>query len=635
MRVVLVTFAVAGALAAAQSPRYDFAIVGGRIVDGSGGPARRADVAIKDGRIAAIESIARDQAREVIDASGLVVAPGFIDVHTHADPIADHPEAANFVRMGVTSVVAGNCGGSAEDVGAALTRIRQTGTAINYATLVGHNTVRRAVMGTENRPPTLPELDRMKSFVWRAMADGAAGFSTGLQYVPGTYAAAPEIIELARVSANAGGIYASHMRNEGSALEESVQETLRVGEATGSRVEISHLKVDSPKHWGASARALQMVDAARARGVDVEADLYAYTAASSNLGIRFPSWALEGGPEKIAGRLADAPTWQKIKEEMRALLAERGLKDLSFGVVAAYRPDPSLNGLTMKQVAAKLKGGESADAQFEAARDMLLAGGASMVYHLMSDEDVDRIMRHPKVAIASDSGVLVEGEGVPHPRGYGNAARVLGEYVRKRHVVTLEDAIRKMTSLPAEHFRLDRRGLLKAGYAADIVVFDAARVSDAATYDKPHAYASGIPWVLVNGVVVVKRGEQVPDRPGQVLTLRANDTPDLKVGPTLRANDTPDLKVGPTLRANDTPDLKVGPTLRANDTSDLKVGPTLRANDTPDLKVGPTLRAYESSRTTSQIASGASSSHVPATRSAIVLPASGATISPRRAAVGH
>ncbi len=518
MRSALFAFTLAALVIPAPQPRYDLLIAGGRVIDGSGAPALRADVAIARGRIAAIGSIRRGEAAQVIDAAGLVVAPGFIDVHTHADGIADRPGAANFVRMGVTTVVAGNCGGSAEDIGAALSRIRQTGTAINYATLVGHNTVRRAVMGTENRPPTLPELDRMKSLVWRAMTDGAVGFSTGLQYVPGTYAAAPEIIELARVSANANGVYASHMRNEGTALEDSIQETIRVGETTGARVEISHLKVDSPKRWGVSVKALQLIDSARARGVDVEADLYAYTAASSNLGIRFPSWALEGGREKIADRLNDAATWQRIKTAMRGLLAERGLQDLSFGVVAAYRPDPSLNGLTMKQVAAKLKGSDSDDAQLEAARDMLLAGGASMVYHLMSDGDVDRIMRHPKVSIASDADVLVEGEGVPHPRGYGNNARVLGEYVRTRRVITLEDAIRKMTSLPASHFRFDRRGLVKQGYAADLVVFDAARIADAATYDKPHAYATGIPWVVVNGVAVVRNGEQTTERPGQVLT---------------------------------------------------------------------------------------------------------------------
>ena len=500
-----------------QPPTYDLVITGGTLVDGTGARGRRADVAVKDGRIAAIGAIPPSAGKEAIDASGLMVAPGFIDVHTHADSVAERPLAANFVRMGVTSIIAGNCGGSALDIGAALARIADTHVAVNFATLIGHNTVRSAVMGTENRDPSVSELSKMKSFVWKGMADGAVGFSTGLQYVPGTYSKTPEIIELARVAANDGGVYASHMRNEGTALEEAVQETLRVGEASRARVQISHLKVDSPSRWGASAKALQLMDVARARGVVVEADQYAYTAASSTLDIRFPAWALEGGQEKIAQRLNDAATWARIKEEMRALLAERGLKDLSFAKVASHRADPALNGLSMQQVAERLQGSGTAEAQLEAAREMMLRGGASMVYHFMSDEDVERIMRDPHVAFASDSGVLAEGQGVPHPRGYGNNARVLGEYVRLRKVIPIEEAIRKMTSLPAQHFRLADRGVLRDGMAADIVVLDAARISDAATFEKPHAYATGIPYVVVNGVLVVKNGEHTGARPGMVL----------------------------------------------------------------------------------------------------------------------
>jgi N-acyl-D-amino-acid deacylase len=406
------------------------------------------------------------------------------------------------------------------DVGAALSKVEQAGASVNFATLIGHNAVRRAVMGTENRAPTITELTKMRSLVWRAMADGAVGFSTGLQYVPGTYADAPEIVELVRVAGNAGGVYASHMRNEGTALEAAVTETIRAGEAGGARVQISHLKVDSPNRWGASAKALALIDAARARGVKVQADQYAYSAASSTLGIRFPSWVLEGGQEKIAGRLNDPATWARIKEEMKGLLAERGLKDLSFAVVASHSSDPALNGLTLKQVAAKRKGSESADAQFEAARDMMLAGGASMVYHFMSDEDIERIMQHPAVGVASDSGVLEAGQGAPHPRGYGNNARVLAEYVRARRVIALEEGVRKMTSLPADHFQFERRGLVRNGYAADLVVFDPARVRDAATFERPHQYADGIPYVLVNGVVVVKNGQHTGAKPGQVLTLK-------------------------------------------------------------------------------------------------------------------
>ena len=506
-------------------PRYDLLIAGGQVVDGTGAPARRADVAIRAGRIVEIGTLVKLYARDVIDATGLVVAPGFIDVHTHADDLIEQPRAENFVRMGVTTIVAGNCGSSSLDVGKALAAIEQAGASVNFATLIGHNTVRREVMGTANRNPTIPELDRMKALVWRAMADGAVGFSTGLQYVPGTYAQTGEIIELARVAGNEGGVYASHMRNEGTALEAAVAETIRVGEMTGCRVQISHLKVDSPSRWGASAQALALIDAARKRGTIVEADQYAYSAASSTLGIRFPSWVLEGGQPQITARLNDTATWAKIKEEMRGLLAERGLADLGFAVVASYRANPSLNGLSMKQVAAKLKGAETADAQFEAAREMMLAGGASMVYHFMSDEDIDRIMRHPLVGIASDSSVLTMGEGAPHPRGYGNNARVLGEYVRVRKVITLEEAVRKMTSLPAEQFRFVDRGRIAEGYLGDLVVFDRATVGDAATFDKPHAYARGIPHVLVNGVPVIRSGEHTGAKPGVALTLARPQSP--------------------------------------------------------------------------------------------------------------
>jgi len=503
--------------AGAQTPRYDLLIAGGTVIDGTGSPGRAADVAVKDGRIVTVGRVPRTQAARVIDAAGLVVAPGFIDVHTHADGLVDRPAASNFVRMGVTTVIAGNCGSSALDVASALNGLRDRPAAINFATLVGHNTVRIAVMGSENRLPRPSELARMKSLVWKAMADGAIGFSTGLQYVPGTYAQTPEITELARVAANAGGIYTSHMRNEGTELEAAIAETIQDGFLSGARVEISHLKVDSPSRWGGSERALAMIDTARAKGIDVRADQYAYTAASSTLGIRFPAWALEGGDEKIAARLNDPATWAKIKAEMAGLLAERGLRDLSFAVVAMYRHDPSLNGQSMAQIALRTKGSDSADAQFEAAREMLLDGGASMVYHFMSDGDVDRIMRHPQVAIASDASVLAFGDGVPHPRGYGNNARVLGPYVRDRHVIPLEEAVRKMTSLPATHFKLPGRGTIRAGYAADLVVFDPKTVADTATYESPHNYAAGVPYVLVNGVVVVSSGAQTDARPGQVI----------------------------------------------------------------------------------------------------------------------
>jgi N-acyl-D-amino-acid deacylase len=277
------------------------------------------------------------------------------------------------------------------------------------------------------------------------------------------------------------------------------------------------LKVDAPSRWGASAKALAMIDAARARGLKVNADQYLYDAASSNLGIRFPSWVLEGGQEKVNERLDDPAVWTRIRTEMRDLIRERGLEDYNFARIAEYRTDRALNGLTIPQAAQKVLGAADLTAQQELMRRMLRAGGASMVYHFMSDDDLTRILRHPMVSIASDSGLNTLGEGVPHPRGYGNAVRVLARYVREQRVITLEEAVRKMTSLPADQFSFSDRGRLAPGKAADVVIFDAATVGDRATYENPHQYATGIVHVLVNGVAVVSEGTQTDARPGQVL----------------------------------------------------------------------------------------------------------------------
>ncbi len=335
---------------------FDVLIRSGAVVDGTGAPARAADIGITAGRIAAVGPLTGATGRTVIDARGLVVAPGFIDVHTHADEIAQHPRPEHFVRMGVTTVVAGNCGGSADDIAAAFAAIAKTTVSINYATLVGHNTVRRAVMGTERRPPSREELEKMQALVAQPMRDGAVGFSTGLQYVPGTYADQAGIVALARTAAQAGGLYATHMRNEGTELEAAVQEAISVGEAAQCLVEISHLKVDAPSRWGASEKALALIDAARSRGMKVNADVYLYDAASSNLGIRFPSWVLEGGQPKINERLDDEATWGRIKEEMKNLIRERGLETYDFARIASYNADRSVNGLSIPQAAQKMVG---------------------------------------------------------------------------------------------------------------------------------------------------------------------------------------------------------------------------------------------------------------------------------------
>ncbi len=499
---------------------FDVLVRGGTVVDGTGSPGRVADVGIRRGQIAAVGALTGATATTIIDATGQVVAPGFIDVHTHADDLADQPAAVHFARMGVTTVIAGNCGGSPVDIAAAFARIRATGAAINFASFVGHNSVREAVMGTARRAPTAAELTRMEALVAAAMADGAVGFSTGLQYVPGTYATKDEIVALAKVAARSGGVYASHLRNEGTEIESAVAEALAIGDEAKIAVQVSHLKIDAPSRWGASARALGLIDAARARGLTVLADQYLYDAASSNLGIRFPSWALEGGQPEIVKRLDDAATWAKIKAEMGRLIRERGIENYSFARIANYPADPSLNGLTIPDVAQKLKGGRDLEAQFETMRLMLRAGGASMVYQFMAEDDIARILSHPMVAIASDSGLNTLGRGVPHPRGYGNAVRALGRYVRELKVISLEEAVRKMTSLPADQFGFASRGRIAAGKAADLVIFDAATVADRATYDNPHQYPEGMNFVIVNGVPVVSKGAQTAARPGVVLAKR-------------------------------------------------------------------------------------------------------------------
>ena len=518
MRALLFALAVSSLVREARSQEpFDLIVRGGTLADGSGEDPRRADVGVRGGRIARVGSLSDEKAERVIDATGLVVAPGFIDIHTHADDLADRPAGDNFVRMGLTTIVAGNCGSSTVAVGEGLDRIRRRGVALNFATLVGHGSVRAAVMGSERRAPTDRELERMRGLVERAMKEGAYGLSTGLQYVPGTYAETGEIVALARVAAAHGGLYASHMRNEGTEIDKAVAEAIAVGEAARCPVQISHLKIDSPRHWGASGRVLATLDAARARGVDVRADQYAYTAGSSSLGIRFPSWALEGGETRIRERLDDASTWSRIKTEMRGLLEERGFHDLDWAVIARYAPEPSWNGLSLRKVAARTRGSEALDDQLETARQMLRKGGAQMVYHFMSEDDLERILRHPQVMVASDGSVVGAGEGQPHPRSYGNNVRVLGRYVRERHSLALAEAIRKMTSLPASQLGLRDRGLVKDGYAADLVVFDPEKVADAATYEAPHQTAHGVLHVIVNGVPVVLDGRSTGARPGQAL----------------------------------------------------------------------------------------------------------------------
>lgn len=499
------------------APVFDLVITNARIVDGTGNPWFRADVAIKDGRIARIGRTLKSQAARTIDAGGRVLAPGFIDVHAHTENIYNLPAAENFIRMGVTSLVTGNCGSSTTRVGEFLDRTKQTPLAVNLGTLIAHGSVRGEVMKTENRAPTADEQTRMEQLVERGMQDGALGLSSGLIYVPGTYAKTDEIVALAKVAARHGGLYATHMRSEGDDVMDAIAESIAIGEQANLPVEISHFKISSKRLWGKSTDTLELVRAARRRGVQVTVDQYAYTASSTSLDTMLPGWALAGGRKEGMKRLEDAATRERIEQEMRATLKRGGFKDYSYANVAGYDADASFNGKTIVEITKQVRGKSDLKNQIAQVFEMYKAGGAGMVFHKMSEEDVRRIMAEPFTMIAADSGVRRFGEGVPHPRGYGNNVRVLARYVRESGIITIEDAVRKMTSLPALVFNLRDRGLIREGFAADLVLFDPATITDQATFERPHQYPTGISHVLVNGQIVFAENAITDARPGVAL----------------------------------------------------------------------------------------------------------------------
>lgn len=517
---ITLTLQAAGTTDHANPPRYDVIVRHARIIDGTGAPWFRGDVAVSGDKIAALGKLDPcSTAAVVVEAHERYVAPGFIDVHTHCeDDLLSMPQAENFVRMGVTSIVMGNCGGSYLRLDEAFTSMSQRGLGVNVASLIGHNTVRSAVMKNVARDPSTTELAEMKRLVREAMKAGALGLSTGLIYTPGTYSKTPEIIELAKEAARFGGIYATHMRSEGIDVINALDEALTVGLAAKIPVQVSHHKIVAPFRFGQTTMTLAMMDKAREAGIDVACDQYGYTASSTSISTMLPDWAVEGTRQQVLQRLRDPVLREKI---IAGIIEERrdksGRRDLGYAVVANCRAEPSINGKNLLELARERYGSDSWHAQAQVVVDIMTSGGASMVFHSMDEEDVQRVACYRNTAFASDSGVRAFGVGVPHPRGYGNNARVLQRYVRELKLLPLEEAVRRMTSLPAQRMRLFDRGILRPGMPADLVIFDLDRVKEKTTFEHPHAYAEGFDYVMVNGQWVIENGKLTGALPGKIL----------------------------------------------------------------------------------------------------------------------
>jgi dihydroorotase/N-acyl-D-amino-acid deacylase len=509
--------------AARGGAEYDLLIAGGRVVDGTGAPAFAADVAVRGDRIVSVSRtpLARGRAREVIDATGKVVAPGFIDLHAHLEPMLELPDAQSHVRQGVTTALGGPDGGGPWPLGPYLDSVSRARPGMNVAYLVGHNTIREAVMGMADRAPSPAELDRLRGMVAQGMGQGAFGLSTGLRYLPGTFATTDEIVALARAAADSGGIYTSHLREEGLGLFAGVAEALEIGRRARIPVVLTHHKAVGQKMWGASVRTLAMVDSARGAGVDVMLDQYPYTATHTGIGVLIPSWALAGGDSAFARRVKDATLRDSVaKGIVFNILNDRGGGDLRRVQFSRVEWMPALEGKTLQDWAATRGVPPTPEAGAEMVIEAELRGGANAIYHVLDEGDVERIMRHPRTMIASDGRLSRPGDGHPHPRAYGTFPRVLGRYVRERRVLTLEEAVHKMTGLPADRLGLRDRGRVAEGAFADITVFDPATVADAATFTAPHQYPVGIDHVVVNGVVAVAGGRLTAARGGRLLRRR-------------------------------------------------------------------------------------------------------------------
>ncbi len=521
--------------------RFDILFEGGHVVDGSGNTWFRADVGVVGDKIEDVGDLRGAKAARRVDAKGHMVAPGFMDIHSHSDiPLLVDPRVESKVYQGITVEVVGNCGTSAAPMNKPvkayrdkygrggvpddfeydwvtmkdyLDRVDRQGVSFNVATWVGHGTVRQNVMGYENREPTDAELRKMRKLVDDAMKDGAYGMSTGLIYPPSVYGKTPEIIELAKVSAKHGGLYASHIRGEEKeSLLDAVREAIEIGEKAELPVQIAHFKASGKKAWGMVKQSLALVEEARARGIDVAYDQYPYVASSTGLAALIPHWGHEGGPEKMMERLRDPEQRKRMAKEQRM---ER---DWDGVLVVFAKNNPQYNGKTIAEIAK-----EQGKKPHDAVCDLLLAENTVVpsVMFGMNEEDVKYVMKSPIGMVGSDGSAIsprgILGIGRPHPLFYGTFPRVLGLYAREEKVISMEEAVRKMTSAPAQRLGLKNRGLLREGYKADVVVFDPATVKDEATFTDPHRFPTGIPYVVCNGVFTIDKGKHTGKLPGRVL----------------------------------------------------------------------------------------------------------------------
>lgn len=499
---------------------YDLVLAGGEVVDGTGEPAFTADVAVSGDRIVRVapEGVPVDSALVVLDADGLVVAPGFVDHHAHVPTsVLERPILENFLRQGITTILAHVHSG--QQPWPLDEHIERVEAAPNLVFFASHNSIRIEVMGMDDRAPTADELERMKERVELSMCHGAKGLSTGLAYVPGNYAETLEVVELARSAARHGGIYVSHMRNEFRYVLDSVEELITIAREADIPAQINHLKAAGAGQWGLADRILAMVDSARAEGLDVKQDVYAYTASSTGSSVLFPTWALAGGTDSLAARLADPHLRPLVEEKMREILEfDRVGDDLSRIQFRLVPGAPEYVGRTLADLARDRGLPQTIDTALALVEELQLAGGFSAIYHIMDDGDLERFLEHPFTMVETDGDGVGFGRGFPHPRSYGSFPRLLDRYVRERGVISQEEAVRRMTSLSMVQIGEADRGVVREGAYADLIAFNPDAFRDRATFEDPHQFAVGMSHVVVNGVPVIRDGSITGAKPGRVLT---------------------------------------------------------------------------------------------------------------------